>query len=86
MKARCVFQRVRTRGYPHGVTSAITDPREIANVLGLEGTVFHAGSAKNIPFSMYVMASRQVPATSMETNGAQLEAHDIKHCNPTRGY
>ncbi len=64
---------------PHGVTSAVTDPHEIANVLGLEGIGFMLEQAKDIPFSMYVMASSCVPATSMETNGAQLEAYDIQH-------
>jgi adenine deaminase len=64
---------------PHGITSAITDPHEIANVLGLDGIGFMLDQAKNIPFSMFVMASSCVPATMMETNGAQLDAHDIKH-------
>jgi adenine deaminase len=64
---------------PHGVTSVITDPHEIANVLGLEGIGFMLDQAKNIPFSMYVMASSCVPATHMETAGAKLDAHDIEY-------
>ncbi len=64
---------------PHGVTSAITDPHEIANVLGLEGISFMLDRAKHGPLSVYVMASSCVPATHMETAGAQLEAYDIEH-------
>lgn len=64
---------------PHGVTSVVTDPHEIANVLGLEGIGFMLSQAANIPFSMYVMASSCVPATHMETSGATLEAQDIEY-------
>lgn len=64
---------------PRGVTSFVTDPHEIANVLGLEGISFMLDQAKFGPFSMYVMASSCVPATTMETNGARLEAFDIEH-------
>jgi len=64
---------------PRGVTSVVTDPHEIANVLGLEGIAFMLGQAKHGALSMYVMASSCVPATHMETAGATLEAHDIEH-------
>ena len=64
---------------PHGVTSVVTDPHEIANVLGLEGIGFMLDQAKYGPLSMYVMASSCVPATHMETAGAKLEAYDIEH-------
>jgi adenine deaminase len=64
---------------PHGVTSVVTDPHEVANVLGLEGIGFMLDQAKYGVLSMYVMASSCVPATHMETNGARLEAHDIEH-------
>ena len=62
---------------PHGVTTVITDPHEIANVLGLEGMRFMLERAKNVPLNMYVMASSCVPATDMETTGARLEAEDL---------
>lgn len=63
---------------PHGVTTVITDPHEIANVLGLEGMRFMVERAKNGPLNMFVMASSCVPATHMETSGARLEAEDIE--------
>ncbi len=62
---------------PHGVTTVITDPHEIANVLGLEGMRFMLERAKHGPLNMFVMASSCVPATDMETSGARLEAEDL---------
>lgn len=60
-----------------GVTGVVTDPHEIANVLGLEGIRFMLERAKHGPLNMYVMASSCVPATHMETSGARLEAEDL---------
>ena len=62
---------------PHGVTTVVADPHEIANVLGLEGMRFILERAKNGLLNMYVMASSCVPATDMETSGARLEAEDL---------
>ncbi len=62
---------------PHGVTTVITDPHEIANVLGLSGINYMLAGAKHSPLNMYVMASSCVPATEMETAGARLEAEDL---------
>jgi adenine deaminase len=62
----------------HGVTTVVTDPHEIANVLGLEGIRFMLERAKHGPLNMYVMASSCVPATHMETSGARLEAEDLE--------
>jgi adenine deaminase len=62
---------------PRGTTTVITDPHEIANVLGLEGIRFMFESAKYGPLSMYVMASSCVPATGMATNGAVLHGYDL---------
>ena len=62
---------------PRGTTTVITDPHEIANVLGLEGIRFMLECAKGSPISMFVMASSCVPATHMETSGAELDAVDL---------
>ena len=62
---------------PLGTTTVITDPHEIANVLGLDGIRFMFESAKDGPLSMYVMASSCVPATPMETSGATLKSYDL---------
>ncbi len=62
---------------PHGVTSVVTDPHEIANVLGVQGINFMLERAKDGPLSMFVNAPSCVPATEMETSGARLEADDL---------
>lgn len=62
---------------PRGTTTVITDPHELANVLGLEGIRFMLESAKDGPLSMFVMAPSCVPATSMETSGATLRSYDL---------
>ncbi|MCY3573622.1 MAG: adenine deaminase [Chloroflexi bacterium] len=62
---------------PHGVTTVITDPHEIANVLGMEGIHYMLEQAKGGQLNIFVMASSCVPATHMETAGAQLEASDL---------
>ena len=62
---------------PHGTTSVVIDPHEIANVLGRRGVRFMAESAMGIPLNVFVMIPSCVPATAMETSGAVLKAKDI---------
>ncbi len=62
---------------PHGTTSAVIDPHEIANVLGLDGIRYMMASSEDSPLSVYVMLPSCVPATSLETAGAELSAHDL---------
>ncbi len=62
---------------PHGVTTVVTDPHEIANVLGLDGIRFMLEDAIGTPFTMFVNVSSCVPATHMETSGAELSAEDL---------
>jgi len=62
---------------PRGTTTVITDPHEIANVLGTEGIRFMFESAKDGPLSMFVMAPSCVPATHMGTAGAVLHSYDL---------
>jgi len=63
---------------PHGTTSVVIDPHEIANVLGVRGVRFMAQSAKNVPLNVFVMIPSCVPATHLETSGATLTASDIR--------
>ena len=63
---------------PHGTTSAVFDPHEIANVLGIEGIKLIMDDAKNIPFDAFFAASSCVPASSLETSGATLLADDLE--------
>lgn len=62
---------------PWGVTTAITDPHEMANVAGLTGVRFMAESCRNLPLRVVTMAPSAVPATHMETSGAALDATDL---------
>ncbi len=64
---------------PHGITTAIIDPHEIANVLGVQGINFMMEASKNIPLDFKIMLSSCVPATSYETSGATLNAKDLNH-------
>lgn len=62
---------------PHGVTTAICDPHEIANVLGAEGIRYFLTSAERMVMSLFVQLSSCVPATHLETAGAALSAADL---------
>jgi len=63
---------------PRGTTSVISDPHEIANVMGIEGITLMAKMAGGIPLNTYIMLPSCVPATDMETSGAQLDARDLE--------
>ncbi len=62
---------------PQGVTTAICDPHEIANVLGAEGIKFFLDSALETVMDIRVQLSSCVPATHMETSGAKLLIDDL---------
>jgi adenine deaminase len=62
---------------PHGTTTIIIDPHEIANVLGTEGILYILKSSKYNPISVYLMLPSCVPATHLETAGAELKAVDL---------
>jgi len=62
---------------PHGTTTVIADPHEIANVLGLHGISYMLKATKDLPLGVYVMAPSCVPATHLETSGAKVSSEDI---------
>ena len=62
---------------PHGVTTAICDPHEIANVIGTLGIQYFLASAEATIMDLRVQLSSCVPATAFETAGAQLLAADL---------
>lgn len=62
---------------PRGVTTAVTDPHEIANVLGLAGIRFMLEQSEGAPLDVFVNAPSCVPATHLETSGAGLTADDL---------
>ncbi len=59
---------------PRGTTAVVADPHEIANVLGVEGIRYILDSSRSSPLSVFVMLPSCVPATSLETSGASLDA------------
>ncbi|SDZ25233.1 adenine deaminase [Evansella caseinilytica] len=63
---------------PHGVTTVVTDPHEIANVLGTEGILFMLEDAKSTPLEVLFMLPSCVPATSFENAGAVLHAKELE--------
>ena len=62
---------------PHGVTTAICDPHEIANVLGAEGIRYFLASAEATVMDLRVQLSSCVPSSAFETSGAELLAADL---------
>lgn len=62
---------------PHGVTTVICDPHEIANVLGTDGIRYFIECAERAVMDIRVNLSSCVPATPFETAGARLEIEDL---------
>ncbi len=56
----------------HGTVATVSDPHEIANVLGIDGIRYMIRNGKKVPFKFYFGASSCVPATDFETSGARL--------------
>jgi adenine deaminase len=63
---------------PHGTTTVVADPHEIANVLGMSGIRYILQAAKYNPLSVFLMAPSCVPASPMESAGAELSAYDLE--------
>lgn len=61
----------------HGTVGTVSDPHEIANVLGKQGVEYMIANAKQSPFKCHFGAPSCVPATAFETAGAELNAEDI---------
>lgn len=61
----------------HGTVGTISDPHEIANVLGVTGVDYMIDNAKQVPFHFYFGAPSCVPATNFETAGAVIDSNDI---------
>ena len=69
------FARMAT---PHGTVATVSDPHEIANVLGIEGIKFMIESGKRVPFKFFFGAPSCVPSTCFETAGFTLDATAIE--------
>jgi adenine deaminase len=62
----------------HGTVGTISDPHEIANVLGKEGIYYMIENGKKVPLKFHFGAPSCVPATTFETAGAVIDSDDIK--------
>ena len=72
----------------HGTVATVSDPHEIANVLGVKGVEFMINNGKETPFKFNFGAPSCVPATSFESAGAIINSDDIKSlmANPNIKY
>ena len=68
------FARMAVR---HGTVATVSDPHEIANVLGAAGVHYMINNARETPFKVFFGAPSCVPATSFETAGATIDAAEI---------
>lgn len=62
----------------HGTVATVSDPHEIANVLGIEGVEFMINNGKKVPFKFYFGAPSCVPATPFETSGSSIDSKAIE--------
>lgn len=60
-----------------GTTGIVSDPHEIANVMGLEGIEFMLKDAAKVPLKVWFGAPSCVPATAFESNGAVIDHTDL---------
>jgi len=63
---------------PCGTTTAMCDPHELANVLGISGIQYFLKNSELLDLDLWVMMSSCVPATSMETNGGgEIQSQEL---------
>lgn len=62
---------------PHGTTTVVADPHEIANVMGTAGIAYMLDTSADLPANVLFTLSSCVPATSMETSGAVIGPAEI---------
>ena len=61
----------------HGTVATVSDPHEIANVLGIDGVKFMIENGNKVPFKFYFGAPSCVPATPFESSGASLGVDEV---------
>ncbi|GLU51631.1 adenine deaminase [Dyadobacter frigoris] len=62
----------------HGTVATVSDPHEIANVMGVQGVEYMIEDGKRVPFKFCFGAPSCVPATIFETAGAVVDPDDVK--------
>ncbi len=74
-----VPSRFAEAAVPRGVTAVVTDPHEIANVLGMEGVEFMMADGERVPMRFHFTAPSCVPATPWESSGAVMGPGDVEN-------
>ncbi len=62
----------------HGTVATVSDPHEIANVVGIEGVKYMINNGKKVPFKFNFGAPSCVPATVFETAGAEIDVAGVR--------
>ena len=62
----------------HGTVAAVSDPHEIANVLGVDGVKYMIENGKTTPMKFYFGAPSCVPASTFETSGASIGPEELE--------
>ena len=69
------FERMAVK---HGTVAVVSDPHEIANVLGVKGVRYMHLNGKKVPFKFYFGVPSCVPATDFETSGGRIGLKEIE--------
>jgi len=62
----------------HGTTACVLDPHEIANVAGVRGVLWLVEQCRHLPVDFFFMAPSCVPASDLETSGAEITPKDVE--------
>ncbi len=63
---------------PHGTTAVVTDPHEIANVMGTDGIDYMLQASEGLPIDIFFVIPSCVPATSFDENHAKMTSKSIE--------
>jgi adenine deaminase len=63
---------------PHGTTATVSDPHEIANVMGMDGIRYMVQDSESVPLRIFYTAPSCVPATPFETAGAKIDVDQVE--------
>lgn len=63
---------------PRGTTGVVADPHEVANVLGIRGVYMFLEESRGLPMDLYLTIPSCVPATRLETSGAEIGVREIE--------
>lgn len=86
LKLRCSPAEFARVVLPHGVTTVIADPHEIANVGGASAIEYMLAATENLPLTVYLTLPSCVPCSPLEQSGATLTAEQLAILPPRTGY